>query len=50
MPGDADKCGNVAVEVQPGVHLDGGLAPAKIGRPEQFWWHYFARRVPQAHI
>ena len=98
---------NVAVQVQQGVHLDSGLAPAKLrprkqrraqvdggriqsvqtllqidanrmagmqrpgdgrGRgdttekdrgnknlscadcPEQFWWHYFAGRVPQAHI
>src|SRR6266566_2944786 len=32
--GDADKCGNVAVQVQQGVHLDGGLAPAKL-RPRK---------------
>jgi hypothetical protein len=34
MPGDADKSGNVAVQVQQGVHLDGGLAPAKL-RPRK---------------
>jgi len=28
--GDADKCWNVAVQVQQGVHLDGGLAPTKL--------------------
>src|SRR6266852_5685604 len=33
--GDADKCGNVAVQVQQSVHLDGGLAPAKLGPRKQ---------------
>ena len=32
--GDADKRGDVAVQVQQGVHLDGGLAPAKL-RPRK---------------
>ena len=32
--GDADKRGNVAVQVQQRVHLDGGLAPAKL-RPRK---------------
>jgi hypothetical protein len=32
--GDADKCGNVAVQVQQGVHLDSSLAPAKL-RPRK---------------
>src|SRR5437660_11131214 len=31
---DADKCGDVAVQVQQGVHLDSGLAPAKL-RPRK---------------
>ena len=34
MPGHANKCGKVAVEVQQGVHLDGGLAPARL-RPRK---------------
>ena len=32
--GDADKRGNVAVQIQQGVHLDGGLALAKL-RPRK---------------
>ena len=32
--GDADKRGNVAVQIQQGVHLYGGLAPAKL-RPRK---------------
>src|SRR2546426_11929055 len=28
--GDADKGGNVAVQVEQGVHLDGGLTPAEL--------------------
>ena len=32
--GDADKRGNVAVQIQHGVHLDGGLALAKL-RPRK---------------
>jgi len=32
--GDTDERGNVAVQVQQGVHLDGGLAPAKL-RPRK---------------
>src|SRR5271157_1746866 len=32
--GDADKRGNVAVQIQQGMHLDGGLAWAKL-RPRK---------------
>ena len=32
--GDADEWGNVAVQVEQSMHLDGGLAPAKI-RPRK---------------
>jgi len=32
--GDADERGNVAVQVQQSMHLDGGLAPTKL-RPRE---------------
>ena len=49
--GDTDKRGNVAVQVQQGVHLDRGLAPAKL-RPRKHGQlreadhrHFFALQV-----